>query len=62
MYYKKHQHECGNSCKCENRKKLAHAYVPFQENTESFCGEEALKKGTLYKDLYQPYEKCRSKR
>ena len=36
--------------------KLAHAYVPFQRFTKNYCPEEALKKGTLYPELWMPYQ------
>lgn len=35
--------------------KLAHAYVPFQIYTRSYSPEEALKKGTMFPELYMPY-------
>lgn len=40
---------------------LARAYIPFQENTNSYSGEEALARGTLYKDLDRPYSMFNSK-
>ena len=35
--------------------KLATAYVPPQPYTKQFSPEEALKKGTLWPELYTPY-------
>ncbi|HBT65472.1 MAG TPA: spore coat associated protein CotJA [Ruminococcaceae bacterium] len=35
---------------------LAIAIIPFQEYGETFPIAEALKKGTLFPALYQPYE------
>lgn len=32
----------------------ARAYVPFQYYTEAFSPQEALMKGTLFPELYQP--------
>lgn len=37
--------------------KLAHAYVPYQYYTAAFNPTEALAKGTLFPELYSPYEK-----
>ena len=37
--------------------RLARAYVPFQVYQSSFSLAEALDKGTLFPDLYQPYGK-----
>lgn len=39
--------------------KLAHAYVPYQKMNEILPLNEALKKGTLFPELYMPYKtKC----
>ncbi len=35
---------------------LANAYVPYQQHAKSFLLCEALKKGTLFPELYQPYK------
>lgn len=35
--------------------RLARAYVPFQTFGERFAPNEALRKGTLFQALYQPY-------
>lgn len=35
--------------------KLAHAYVPYQESNKTFPINEALKRGTIYPALDQPY-------
>lgn len=34
---------------------LAKAYVPFQIMNQTYSQEEALKKGTLFPELYKPY-------
>jgi len=36
--------------------KLAQAYVPYQQYKNLFNVNEALYKGTIFKDLYQPYK------
>ncbi|HLR33987.1 MAG TPA: spore coat associated protein CotJA [Tissierellales bacterium] len=36
-------------------KQLARAYVPFQIMNQIFSPEEALRKGTLFPELYEPY-------
>ncbi|MCR4419783.1 MAG: spore coat associated protein CotJA [Clostridia bacterium] len=36
-------------------RRLARAYVPFQEYTRRYSPEEGLKKGTIFPELYQPY-------
>lgn len=40
----------------DNQPELATAYVPFQEYTRTFEPMEALQKGTIFPDLYQPYD------
>ncbi|SET33235.1 Spore coat associated protein JA (CotJA) [Natronincola peptidivorans] len=35
--------------------KYAHAYVPYQTYMEAFPLTEAMMKGTLFPELYQPY-------
>jgi hypothetical protein len=35
--------------------KLARAYVPFQIMNQIYSPNEALQKGTLFPELYQPY-------
>lgn len=47
-------------CECENgmgtgRKMLAHAYVLWQRYDEAFSPPEALRKGTLFPNLYGVY-------
>lgn len=37
-------------------KQLARAYVPFQIMNQIFSPSEALRKGTLFPELYQPYK------
>ena len=39
-----------------NDKPLARAYVPFQYMNQVYSSEEALIKGTLFPELYKPYE------
>lgn len=39
--------------------KMAHAYVPYQFWGNTFQPADALQKGTIFPDLYQPYEKQR---
>lgn len=34
---------------------LAHSYVPWQRYTSAFCPGEALKKGTLFPELWGVY-------
>ncbi len=36
------------------RKKLAHAYVPFQRFTDKYPLDVALNKGTLFPELWMP--------
>lgn len=47
----------GNYYDYERRKgdALARAYVPFQIMNQVFDSSEALKKGTLFPELYKPY-------
>lgn len=35
---------------------LARAYVPFQTMNNVYNSKEALKKGTLFPELYMPYK------
>ncbi|MDP2892517.1 MAG: spore coat associated protein CotJA [Bacillota bacterium] len=35
---------------------LATAYVPYQEYTQIYPPMEAFKKGTVFPELYKPYE------
>lgn len=37
--------------------KLAHAYVPFQKLCTTLSPMEGLKKGTIFPELFSPYEK-----
>ena len=39
-----------------NEDELARAYVPFQIMNQVFSPSEALEKGTLFPELYKPYE------
>lgn len=36
--------------------KLAHAYVPFQKLVNVYSPKQALCKGTIFPELYMPYE------
>ncbi len=38
-----------------NEYRLARAYVPFQIMNQVFSPDEALRKGTLFPELYMPY-------
>ncbi|RKD34202.1 spore coat associated protein CotJA [Thermohalobacter berrensis] len=44
------------SCMLEPKYKLARAYVPNQVMGRIFEPREALKKGTLFPELYMPYK------
>lgn len=46
---------------CPDRK-LAQAYVPFQELRELWCPKEGLDKGTIFPELFRPYCKKKGKR
>ncbi|MBZ2176063.1 spore coat associated protein CotJA [Schnuerera sp. xch1] len=37
--------------------RLARAYVPFQRLNEVYDPKEALKRGTLFPELYMPYKR-----
>ena len=37
--------------------KLAQAYVPYQVYRELFSADEALYKGTIFKELFRPYKR-----
>ena len=37
----------------------ANAYVPFQQTATLFTPDEALKKGTVFAELHQPYAETR---
>jgi len=37
-------------------KNLARAYVPFQYMNQVYSPEEALRKGTIFPELYKPYK------
>jgi hypothetical protein len=60
MWNFKDEHECEHECEHEyeygsGRMMLAHAYVPWQRYDEAFSPQEALKKGTLFPNLYGVY-------
>ncbi|HSH35731.1 spore coat associated protein CotJA [Schnuerera sp.] len=38
-------------------KQLARVYIPFQIMNQVYSPSEALKKGTLFPELYMPYKK-----
>ncbi len=39
-----------------DRVRLAHAYIPYQQYTDHYTPARALKQGTLYPELYMPYQ------
>lgn len=39
--------------------KLAKAYIPYQQYRDLFSVQEALYRGTMFKELYRPYKKIR---
>ncbi len=39
--------------------KLATAYIPFQNYGQIYSPQEALTKGTLFPQLYRPYQRKR---
>lgn len=39
-----------------SEKELARAYVPFQQYSRRYSSEVALRKGTIFPELYQPYQ------
>ena len=39
--------------------KLATAYIPFQNYSRIYIPQEALNKGTIFPELYRPYERKR---
>lgn len=39
-----------------NKMELAKAYVPFQKINQVYNSNEALRKGTLFPELYKPYK------
>lgn len=41
----------------EKRMRLAEVYIPIQEYKKIFDPQEALKRGTIFPDLYRPYRK-----
>jgi hypothetical protein len=62
MWDHKNEHECEHEYEheCEHeygsgRMVLAHAYVRWQRYDEAFSPQEALKKGTLFPNLYGVY-------
>lgn len=46
----------------ENSSSLAMAYVPYQQFGETFSLSEAISKGTIFPELYKPFQKgaCRN--
>ena len=48
-----------NYCNCFYPKEYARAYVLPQLYENLFSPCEALKKGTIFADLYSPYYKCK---
>ncbi|HLV08578.1 MAG TPA: spore coat associated protein CotJA [Halanaerobiales bacterium] len=43
-------------CPGPDRMKLAHAYIPYQEFREAYSPEQALRRGTLFPELWMPYQ------
>ena len=39
-------------------KELARCYVPIQVMTTVYDSREALRRGTLFPELYRPYQSC----
>lgn len=39
--------------------RLARAYVPYQKLHKVYKPDEALLKGTMFPELYDPYNPCR---
>lgn len=44
-----------------SKMRLAHAYVPYQRYSESYSPAEALRKGTLFPELWMPYKPDRGR-
>lgn len=42
--------------------KLAHAYVPYQKMCKVYEPKEAICKGTIFPELYMPYEYDKKKK
>lgn len=45
----------GENSQIERSWELARAYVPFQTMNQVYNQAEALRKGTLFPELYRPY-------
>ncbi|MGN0293415.1 MAG: spore coat associated protein CotJA [Lachnospiraceae bacterium] len=41
----------------EHERSLAMAYVPYQQSGEIFGLSEAISKGTIFPELYKPFQK-----
>lgn len=41
----------------DKRMRLAEVYIPMQEYRETFDPQEALRRGTIFPELYRPYRK-----
>ena len=53
----------GANCGCHNaNRELARAYVPMQGFGELFKPEVALRKGTIFPELFNPYIPCQGHR
>lgn len=50
-------YDYSQDCHDMGGKKLAQAYIPWQTFGKCFSPSEALDRGTLFPDLYQPYHK-----
>ena len=42
----------------EEHQELAEAYVPIQKMDKIYSPDKALLKGTVFPELYRPYQKC----
>ena len=56
-------HKCGYTAPVPfmpEAPRVAHAYVPFQQNAGIiYSPEKGLKRGTIFEDLDQPYNICK---
>ncbi len=51
-------HENYYSKNCNNCNQLATTYIKFQIMDQVYNQEQALRHGTLFPDLYRPYDPC----
>ncbi|PAB59912.1 spore coat associated protein CotJA [Anaeromicrobium sediminis] len=50
-----HEHKSPYMKEPKKKMILARAYVPFQRLDKTYSPEEALMRGTLFPELYQPF-------